>query len=60
MTLRHDAHQCRQSAKSERIRREHGWLTPEEVVAQLVAEKKRQQDQARKAAAGQALFQEGL
>ena len=44
--LKHDAKVCRDHAKSEVIRRSHGWLTPEEV-----AEEARVEDERRKAAA---------
>ena len=54
----HDAHQSRQHAKSELIRRANGWLTPAERQEQAEAEERRRLEQARKAAQGPALLEE--
>jgi len=56
--MRHDAHQSRQHAKSELIRRSRGWLTPQELKEQADAEERRRLAEARKAAPGPALFEE--
>lgn len=57
--MRHDAHQCRVNAKSERIRHEHGWLTPEEEEAKKKADAKRRSEEMRLESLGMSLFQEG-
>lgn len=56
--MKHDASRNRQDVKSERIRLEHGWLTPEEKQAQAEAEERRRLEQARKDSQGPALFEE--
>jgi len=50
--LRHDAHKCRQDAKSERIRLELGILTPEERQALADAETNRRLAAQKKAQKG--------
>jgi len=56
--MRHDAARSRQDAKSEMIRHSLGMLTPQERKDQEAAEERRRLAEARKAAQGQALFEE--
>jgi len=56
--MRHDAHQSRQHAKSELIRRSRGWLTPQELKEKADAEERLRLAEARKASQGPALFEE--
>lgn len=56
--MRHDAARNRQDAKSEMIRHSLGMLTPQERKDQEAAEERRRLAEARKAAQGQALFEE--
>lgn len=55
-SLKHDAAQCRQHAKSEIIRHSLGILTPDERMRQDEAEERQRQAMAREAAKGSALF----
>jgi hypothetical protein len=56
MTLRHDARQCRERVKSERIRIAHGLLTPEEIQAAKDKAELQRLAQAKAATKGHDLF----
>ena len=56
MTLRHDARQCREKAKSEQIRIARGYLTPEETKAAGERAERLRQAQAKEATKGRDLF----